>query len=1056
MFILYLRQLSISGAPRVEDGSGFLGEVFLIRIAARFALPFLLSASALFAQVQFPNGSGVIDITKAPYNAKTDGKSDVTEIIQQALDDHPNGNYVIYLPNGTYRISRQISWPQGAKDEDSYRRTILQGESMGGTHIIMQDNAYGYDNPDAPRAMLYTGMGSYPHDRNAIRNVTLHTGKGNPGIIGIRFNANYQGTILNVKIFSDDGSGVVGIDMSYTEGIGPLFIKNVEIRGFDVGILTGFPTYGMTLEHVTLYNQKKYGIENHDQVLTVRNLRTHGEVTAVANFGENALLTMIGGALEYTGKKKAKVPAIYNEGYLFARDIATSRFQKAIEERGPASGEGLSGPEIIEYSSDIPTNLCHSPQYSFKLSVAETLIPSEQTPDQWVGIQGDYGGTAGTGSDDSKAIQQAIDDGAETIYFTPGGRYTINRDVHIRNRVRRLIGTEATIDGTGKFIVEGSAFKEITIERFAEFGAGIVHKAPQTLILKNMKTKNYESSPKGAGDLYMEDVAIGHMEINLQHVWARSLYMENDRKTKIENNGGTVWILGLTAENGNTVLHNRDKGEVELLGVHVIASRKAKTRPMFINDSASLSVEGLRETLLQGNAFPKIAEETRGGETKTLESEGLLKNPTGGTMMTLFVGYVPKTGQNEKPEVEGAPDMILLQSDRAKLSGKVYDDGRGKKGYCSDPVEWKKLSGPGRVVFSDERETETDVSFSYSGRYNITFTADDGELKASDTTRIYVFDLRTTTKDHSGNGVASGRGMDTWISQFESYAPHGEDSLLQIGYNREGSSAKIYLKFDLSAIPGPVSDAALQLSVPDDPRYRDKKHPVKWNVFGLLEEPGKDFGDGIAPADWQESELNWYNSPANQDAPGGAYVPKKSRGGGIDPLYTSFLGTIEPSPDSPIGPFLKSSALTDFVKRKHKSRLFTFILSAVAPSDSNYFVYSRDAGKAQAPALYISYFDSNRTVSGVATESAIRLSKVNINIVSLDCNFDLTIGEPQYVKIEIFNESGKFIQQLCGRELESEKKYTFKFKARDFPTGKYTLKVSGESFSREEKFYILN
>lgn len=1021
-----------------------------------FVLFICVSCSVLFAQVQFPHGSGVVDITKAPYHAKNDGKTDISGILQQALDDHPNGNYVIYLPHGTYLISKQISWPQAEKEEESYRRTILQGESMGGTHIVMANNAYGYDNPDAPRAMLYTGMGNYSHERNSIRDITLHTGKGNPGIIGIRFNANYQGTISNVKIFSDDGKGVAGIDMNYTDNIGPLYIKNVEIRGFDVGILTGFPMYGMTFEHITLYNQKKYGIENHDQVLTIRNLRSHNAVPAVANFGENALLTMIGGALEYNGKKKAKVPAIYNEGYVFARDIATSRYAKAIEERGPASGEGVDGPEIIEYSSDIPTNLCHSPQYSFKLSIAETLIPMEQPADQWVGIQGDYGGHAGTGSDDSKSIQQAIDDGAETIYFTPGGRYTVNRDIHVRNRVRRIIGTEATIDGTGKFIIEGSAFKEITIERFGEFGAGIVHKAPQTLILKNMKVKEYESAPKGVGDLYMEDVAINRMEINLQHVWARSLYMDNDRKTKIVNNGGTVWILGLTAENGNTILHNRDHGEAEIIGVHVISNRKAKIAPMFINDSASISVEGLRETLIHGNAFPKIAEETRNGKTKTLESENLLKNPSGGTMMTLFVGYVPKVGSNERPEVEGADDMILLQSDKVKLSGRVYDDGRGSKGYCIDPVIWKKLSGPGKVVFSDEKDYETDVTFSYSGRYNITFTADDGELKASDTTHIYVFDLRTTTKDHSGNGVASGRGMDTWISEFDGYTTHADDSLLQIGYSKEGASAKIYLKFDVSAVPGPISDAALQLSVPEDPRYKNKKKPVQWNVFGLLEEPGKDFGDGIAPVDWQESEITWYTAPANQDGPGGAYIPKKSRGGGIDPRYTSYLGTITPNPDSPFGSFLKSAALTEFMKRKHKSQLFTFILSAVAPSDSSYFVYSRDAGKGVAPALYISYFDSNRTVSGARSENAIQLSKVNINIVSLDCNFDLTIGEPQFVKIEIFNESGKFIQQLCGRELESEKKYTFKFKAKDFPTGKYTLKVSGESFTKEEKFYILN
>ena len=91
-----------------------------------FAVFVCISCSVLFAQVQFPHGSGVVDITKAPYLAKNDGKTDVSEILQQALDDHPNGNYVIYLPHGTYLISKQISWPQAEKEDESYRRTILR------------------------------------------------------------------------------------------------------------------------------------------------------------------------------------------------------------------------------------------------------------------------------------------------------------------------------------------------------------------------------------------------------------------------------------------------------------------------------------------------------------------------------------------------------------------------------------------------------------------------------------------------------------------------------------------------------------------------------------------------------------------------------------------------------------------------------------------------------------------------------------------------------------------------------------------------------------------
>ena len=176
--------------------------MFRTRFLMAFVFAFICNQAV--AQVEFPLGSEVVSVRKAPYNAKGDGKTDDTEAIQKALNDHPNGDYIIYLPHGIYKITNTLTWPEGKKPEDSFKRTILQGQSMGGTIIKLEDNCQGFDNADFPAPVIMTGEGPKIKQRNAIRDLTIRTGKGNAGAIGIRFNAGIQGTINNVKVHSGD------------------------------------------------------------------------------------------------------------------------------------------------------------------------------------------------------------------------------------------------------------------------------------------------------------------------------------------------------------------------------------------------------------------------------------------------------------------------------------------------------------------------------------------------------------------------------------------------------------------------------------------------------------------------------------------------------------------------------------------------------------------------------------------------------------------------------------------------------------------------------------
>jgi hypothetical protein len=84
----------------------------------------------------------VVDVTQAPYNADNTGTSDVTAILQQALDDVGQaGGGVVYLPSGTFKVS--------ASDNSyalkiAYDSTVLRGAGSGLTHILNTSTSMRY------------------------------------------------------------------------------------------------------------------------------------------------------------------------------------------------------------------------------------------------------------------------------------------------------------------------------------------------------------------------------------------------------------------------------------------------------------------------------------------------------------------------------------------------------------------------------------------------------------------------------------------------------------------------------------------------------------------------------------------------------------------------------------------------------------------------------------------------------------------------------------------------------------------------------------------------
>lgn len=180
----------------------------------------------------FPEDAKIIDV-KRDFGAKGDGETDDTAAIQKAIVASLTGNHgnpkFIYLPEGTYRVSgslkaRITDKPDGQGGwSDGWRCGMnLIGQSRERTVLRLTDQCPGFTDPANPRAMLIFGSTGHgkQHDhriggwgneafRNHLANLTVDTGTGNPGAVGVDFLASNRGAMEAVTIRSGDPERVI-------------------------------------------------------------------------------------------------------------------------------------------------------------------------------------------------------------------------------------------------------------------------------------------------------------------------------------------------------------------------------------------------------------------------------------------------------------------------------------------------------------------------------------------------------------------------------------------------------------------------------------------------------------------------------------------------------------------------------------------------------------------------------------------------------------------------------------------------------------------------------
>lgn len=430
----------------------------------------------------YHNGKGgrVLDVTKPPFNAKGDGKTDDTQALCDAMQfvrdhyedlagegySHPpykfNRSWIIYLPNGEYLVSDTVSqgWPARAYDikkgwgnvgrvdvaspeaetpelqlrGERNRSTRVVGQSRQGTVIRLKDQCPGFEAGKDKAVLQYylLKVGSSVNSGNYAQNLTIQTGKGNPGAVGMKWNASNWGGVYNVAIRSGDGSGRAGLMMDRRNAHG--YQHDIVVDGFDVGVeMAASGVSVITLEYATLTNQQQAAIrvKTPDTFCGRKLLIRNGPLAVWAGNASHVVLLDSEAITE-----KASGPAIAVEGgHLLARDVRVSGYGSAVSKDKQTV---VSGDFVEEYVSGTPVSVyADGPAKTLRLPVKETpVILPESDLSKWASVD-DFGAVGDGLTDDTAAVQRAMDSGKPVVWF-PKACYAINGTVNIPATVREV------------------------------------------------------------------------------------------------------------------------------------------------------------------------------------------------------------------------------------------------------------------------------------------------------------------------------------------------------------------------------------------------------------------------------------------------------------------------------------------------------------------------------------------------------------------------------------------------------------------------------------------
>jgi hypothetical protein len=429
--------------------------------------------------------------------------------------------------------------------------------------------------------------------------------------------------------------------MGFTDEIGPLLVRGLEVEGFDVGISTKWPVNSITFENVRLRGQRKLGWHNYHQMIFVRNLTSENAVTALYNEKDSwGHITLIDSQLRGVHSLD-KTPGVLNQRHMYLRNVLIDGYPISIDhaDKGRDKGDVVSVGVVQEDTShtSVRSLFRDVKDQTFATAGAIQHLAVKETPEvAWGDLEKDWANLTAFGadptgeSDASTALQAAIDSGAKTIYLPAGANFRFEGEVRIRGPVQRIIGLE------GRFITEGAAVwrlvddqhprgltdaPAVIFERCTNHSGGpnvtLKHESRRTLIVSSWTGMHVEG--RGDGDIFLDDFC-GRLDLLKpgQRAWCRQLNIEHTG-VMCRNHGGRLWILGMKTERIGTIIETTKGGITDAAGIFLYSNQGWDEKvPALIIDNSTALLTGISERNFNNQPVTLWVRETQGGDTREL------------------------------------------------------------------------------------------------------------------------------------------------------------------------------------------------------------------------------------------------------------------------------------------------------------------------------------------------------------------------------------------------------------------------------------------------------